>query len=108
MLLDAGIDVNARYRADLTALMWAAGYADNTAIEAGLRTVKILLTRGAKIDLVDDRGRNALMIASGLGHSAIVQALVDAGADRTMRDKSGKSAADLASTPEIKAIVAAP
>ena len=27
-LLDAGVDVNARYGNDLTVLMWAAGYAD--------------------------------------------------------------------------------
>jgi len=26
MLLEAGIDVNQRYKNDLTALMWAAGY----------------------------------------------------------------------------------
>ena len=107
-LLDAGVEVNARYRADLTALMWAAGHTDDTAAEAGLRTVKLLLSRGAKVDLVDDRGRNALMIASGQNHAAIAQTLVDAGADRAMRDKSGKSAADLAVTAQIKAIVAGP
>jgi uncharacterized protein len=107
-LLDAGVDVNARYRADLTALMWAAGHPDNTAAEAGLRTVKLLLSRGANVDLVDDRGRGALMIAAGLGYAEIARALIDAGADRTMRDKSGKSAAALAATPEIKAIVAGP
>ena len=28
-LLDAGVDVNARYGNDLTVLMWAAGYAEN-------------------------------------------------------------------------------
>jgi len=108
LLLNAGVDVNARYRADLTALMWAAGHADNVAADAGLQTVKLLLARGAKLDLVDDRGRSALMIAAGLGHAAIAQALVDAGEDRTLRDKSGKSAADLAAAPEIKSIVAAP
>jgi ankyrin repeat protein len=108
MLLDAGVDVNARYRADLTALMWAAGHSGNTAADAALRTVKLLLSHGAKVDLVDDRGRSALMIATGLSHAAIAQALVDAGADRTIRDKSGKSAADLAAAPEIKAIVAGP
>jgi ankyrin repeat protein len=106
MLLDAGVDVNARYRADLTALMWAAGHPDNTAADAGLRTVRFLLMRGAKVDLVDDRGRSALMIAAGLGHPAIAQALVDAGADRALRDKDGKSAADLAAAMDVKAIVA--
>ena len=108
LLLNAGVDVNARYRADLTALMWAAGHADNVAADAGLRTVKLLLSRGAKLDLVDDRGRSALMIAAGLGHAAIAQALVEAGADRALRDKGGQSAADLAAAPEIKSIVAAP
>ena len=108
MLLDAGIDPNARYRADLTALMWAAGHPDNTPVDAALRTVKLLLSSGAKVDLVDDRGRDALMIAAGLGHAAIAQALLDAGADRTLRDKTGKSAIDLASTPEVRAIIAVP
>ncbi len=105
MLVDAGVDPNLRYRADLTALMWAAGHPDNVAVDAGLRTVKLLLSRGAKLDFVDDRGRSALMIAAGLGHGAIAQALLEAGADRTLRDKAGKSAADLAATPEVKAIV---
>jgi ankyrin repeat protein len=108
MLLDAGVDPNARYRADLTALMWAAGHPDNTAAEAALRTVKLLLSRGAQVDLVDDRGRNALMIAAGLGHGAIAQALLDAGSDRTLRDKTGKSAIDLAASAEIKALIAGP
>lgn len=108
MLLDAGVDPNVRYRADLTALMWAAGHPDATPADAALRTVKLLLARGAKVDLVDDRGRDALMIAAGLGHDAIVRALLDAGADRTRRDKTGRSALDLAASPEIKAIIAGP
>ena len=108
MLLDAGVDPNARYRADLTALMWAAGHPDNTRADAALQTVELLLTRGAKVDLVDDRGRDALMIAAGLGHAAIAKALLDAGADRRLRDKTGKSAIDLATAPEVKAVIAGP
>ena len=64
-LLDAGIDANARYGGDLTALMWAAGHPDLTATEHAVATVKALVGRGAKLDLVDDRGRSALMIADG-------------------------------------------
>jgi uncharacterized protein len=108
MLLNAGVDANRRYNADLTALMWAAGHADNTPREQGLRTVKLLIERGATIDLVDDRGRSALMIAAALDHGAIAQTLLDAGADRSKRDKTGKSAADLAGGTEVKAIVATP
>jgi ankyrin repeat protein len=108
MLLNAGIDPNRRYNADLTALMWAAGHADNAPKEQGLRTVKLLIERGATVDLVDDRGRSALMIAATLDHGAIARALLDAGADRSKRDKTGKSAADLASGSEVKAVVATP
>ena len=71
--LDAGVDPNARYRGDLTALMWAAGHADNAPLDGGLRTVKLLLARGAKVDFVDDRGLSALMIAAGLGHAEIAR-----------------------------------
>ena len=88
--------------------MWAAGYPDVTRADAALRTLELLLSRGAKVDLVDDRGRDALMIAAGLGHAAIAKALLDAGADRTLRDKSGKSAIDLAAAPEVKAVIAGP
>jgi len=108
MLLNAGVDPNRRYSADLTALMWAAGHADNTPREQGLQTVKLLIDRGATIDLVDDRGRSALMIAAALDHGAVAQALLAAGADRSKRDKTGKSAADLAGGAEVKAIVATP
>lgn len=108
MLLNAGVDPNRRYNADLTALMWAAGHADNVARDEGLKTVKLLIERGAAIDLADDRGRTALMIAASLDHGAVAQALLAAGADRSKRDKTGKTAADLAAGAEVKAILAAP
>jgi ankyrin repeat protein len=108
LLLDAGVDPNRRYRADLTALMWAAGHPDNVSEADALQTVKLLLARGAKIDFVDDRGQSALMIAASLGHGPMTQALLTAGADRTLRDKHGKSAAELAAAPEVKAMFAAP
>ena len=95
-LLDAGVDPNARYRADLTALMWAAGYPDITSAEAALRTLKLLLSRGAKVDLVDDRGRDALMIAAGNGFNVAVEVLLEAGANRAFKLPDGKTAADLA------------
>lgn len=108
MLLSAGVDPNRRYRSDLTALMWAAGHADNALREDGVRTVKLLIERGATVDLVDDRGRSALMIAASLDHGEIIRELIAAGADRSKRDKAGKSAADLAAGAESKAVLAAP
>ena len=104
-LLDAGVNVNARYGGDLTALMWAAGHPDLTATERAVATVKALIARGAALDAVDDRGRSALMIAAGLNRFETAQALLAAGASRSLRDKSGMTAADLAATPEMKALV---
>ena len=104
-LLDTGIDVNARYGADLTALMWASGFSDQTPAAQATATVKLLVARGAKLDFVDDRGRSALMIAAALNRFETARALLEAGADRNLRDKGGKSAADLAATPEMRALV---
>jgi ankyrin repeat protein len=104
-LLDAGVDVNARYGGDLTALMWAAGFSDLTPAAAAVATARLLISRGAKLDLVDDRGRSALMIAAGLNRFETARTLLEAGADRGLRDKSGKTAADLAATPEMQALV---
>lgn len=105
-LLDAGVDANARYGGDLTALMWAAGHPDLTATERAVSTVKALIARGAGLDLVDDRGRSALAIAAGLNRFETARALLEAGASKALRDKGGLTAADLAATPQMKALVA--
>jgi hypothetical protein len=69
-LLDAGVDVNATYGNGLTALMWAAGYdrAD---------TVRLLLAKGARQDLRDNRGLTAREIAEQV-HASKVASLLDA------------------------------
>ena len=95
-LLDAGVDVNARYGNDLTALMWAAGFSDGAGVRDAESVVTLLIERGARLDDADNRGRTALMIAAETGHAAIVALLLARGADRRCRDKEGKSALDLA------------
>ena len=102
-LLASGVDVNARYGNDLTVLMWASGHANDVPEEDGLRLVQLLLERGAHIDDVDDRGRSALMDAAELDHGAIAEWLVAHGAKRDLRDKDGKTAADLALSPTLRA-----
>ena len=59
LLLDSGIDVNARYENGLTALMWAAGYGN-------AETIEVLLARGADPKLKDARDLTARQIA-GMG-----------------------------------------
>lgn len=105
-LLDAGADVGARYGNELTLLMWAAGHANDVPEKDGLATVQLVLARGGKVDDVDNRGRTALMIACEQDHPAIVRQLVAAGASVAVRDKDGRSAADLAASDAVRAALA--
>jgi ankyrin repeat protein len=105
-LLDKGVDVNTVYGNDLTLLMWSAGHANDVPEGDGVATVALVLERGAKIDAVDNRGRTALMTAAELGHAAIVRQLLAAGAQRTTRDREGKTALDLADGETVKAALA--
>ena len=68
MLLASGIDIDAAYEHQLTALMWAAG-------QGQVEAVKLLLARGARRDLRDDRGLTAAEIARQVGQNAVVAAL---------------------------------
>jgi ankyrin repeat protein len=94
-LLARNIDVNARYRNDLTLLMWASGPGDLVPESQAIQLVTYLLNGGAHIDDHDDRGRTALMIAAEGGHGEIADLLLARGADPALRDKAGKRAADL-------------
>jgi len=101
-LLEAGVDPRRAYGNDLTALMWAAGSEDGVGARAAMDVVEVLLSAGAPIDAVDNRGRTALMIAAELGHADIVDLLLGRGADRSIADKSGKRARDLAANQSIR------
>lgn len=101
-LLDAGVDVNRRYEHGLTALMWAAGHADDVPEAEGVATVRLLVERGAGIDLADDRGRTALMIAAQRGHPEVVRYLLGQGADASLRDAEGAAVVDLAEGDAVR------
>ena len=90
-LLKAGVDPNVAYGNELTALMWAAGYADGAGIDDAQSVAKLLIEHGARLDAVDNRGRTALMIAAETGHVEMVDLLLKRGANRDLRDKSGKA-----------------
>lgn len=105
MLLDAGADANRIYGNDLTALMWAAGHSNSVPDAEGAATVQLLLNHGAKLDLADNRGRTALMIAAERNHPEIVKLLLDAGADSEMTDNEGKSALLLAAGDRIRSFL---
>ena len=73
MLLAKGVDANAVYANDLTALMWAAGFGKTA-------TVKALLDAGARADLKDNRGKTALDIAREGKFDETAKLLENAGA----------------------------
>jgi len=100
----AGVDVNARYGNGLTALMWAAGHANDVPDADGVKTTELLLARGARLDDVDDRGRSALMMAAELGHGDIIKLLLARRASTDLKDKDGKTAADLAD-PAVRSVL---
>jgi ankyrin repeat protein len=107
LLLDHGVDVNERYGNDLTVLMWAAGYSDEAGTKDMEKVITILLDRGARLDDQDNRGRTPLMIAAELNHTVAIDLLLARGADKTLRDKEGKSAADLTSLTALREKLAA-
>jgi uncharacterized protein len=102
LLLDHGIDVNAKYGNDLTVLMWAAGYSAEAGVNDVVEVMSLLLERGARLDEEDNRGRTALMIAAELGHTQAVDMLLAHGADKSLKDKQGKTAADLTTLTALR------
>ena len=54
--------------------------------------VRMLLQRGASVNLQDSFGTTALMAAAVNGHTTIVQALLDAKADASLQDENGGTA----------------
>ena len=60
--------------------------------------VRTLITLGAPVDQIDQQGETALMHASmiGFGDTAVVEALLAAGADRHIRWREKTTALDMA------------
>jgi ankyrin repeat protein len=90
MLLDAGSNVHVRYEGGYTVLMLAAGDNRNPEI------VRMLANAGVDINAVKQpEGWTALMIAAQACKSrGIIDTLLDAGADGTLRCADGKTAFD--------------
>ena len=90
-LIEAGADVNsphADYRH--TALMWASYKGHKSAV------VLLLAQPGIKLDVIDIDGKTALMAAVEQGHAEIAEMLLKVGANVSITDEGGETAASLA------------
>lgn len=70
-----------------------------------LSIVELLICKGAKLDLQDNKGHTALHRAAGKGHTEIVRALIQAGAQIYSQDLEDKTAVHLAAQSEHLASV---
>jgi uncharacterized protein len=90
-LLASGASIDAKDKGGYTAMMLAAS--NNHA-----EVVDLLLRRGAMVDHQEDtQGWSALIWAAKQGHLRTVETLLRHDADRTLKDFSGKTAADWSS-----------
>ena len=89
MLLDAGVDVNAKNHFDATALLWCARNASKA---------RFLIEHGADVSARSKQGRTPLMLASMVdGGSDIVALMLAKGAGINVADTRGETALGLAS-----------
>jgi serine/threonine-protein phosphatase 6 regulatory ankyrin repeat subunit B len=87
-LLKAGASVNTRDKDGMTALMYAAKSNHNREV------VTALVKAGAKVDAKNDDGATALILAALSENTSPMLTLLEAGADRELKDKSGKTFMD--------------
>lgn len=88
--LNQKVNINAQNQAGVTSLMYSS-------MRGNLPIVnKLLNTPAIDINLQAIDGDTALILASLFGNSEIVKMLLEAGADWTIKNKSGKTALDIA------------
>ena len=92
-----GVDAHCAEHADATLLMAAT-------MRGQEAMVRMLLRRGASVNLQDSIGATALMAAAGLGHTTIVQVLLDAKADASLQAVNGITALMFAEQEKYTAI----
>ncbi|KAA8490991.1 Ankyrin-1 [Porphyridium purpureum] len=104
-LLRAGLSLDSVDGEDTrnSALHWAATF-------GSIEATALLVQMGAPVNMRNAEGVTALMDAARCGHEEVVHLLLENAADPTVMAKSGsgagKSAADMASSTEIRSLIA--
>ncbi|MGN0820935.1 MAG: ankyrin repeat domain-containing protein [Akkermansia sp.] len=93
ILLDAGAQTEAEDADGNTALMKAAGYTYGR-VENNIGALRLLIAAGADVNHRNHRGATALMLAAFGGKVLHIESLLAAGADKTLQDAEGLTAAD--------------
>ncbi len=101
-LLDNNADVNFSSSNGNTPLITASYNSD---MIQSIEKVKLLLTKGPNLNLVNDKGETALMLAAGKGNTTVVKLLLDKGADVSIRNGAGETAMSYAERSGKNAII---
>lgn len=99
LLIENGANINAQDMSGNTALMGAA-------FKKNLRMVELLIAKKAAVNQRNLNDASALIFAATFGQKEIVATLLANGADKSIKDKSGKTAFDHATFQENEAIAA--
>jgi len=85
-LLDSGVSADSRWKSEhnVTALIDAI-------IRERFNIAKLLIEKGADVNLNDDLGRSALMMAASWGNLEILESLIEKGADINAQDNYGST-----------------
>jgi len=95
-VINAGADVNARFKFDNTALMYAS--------EGSLFAAKLLIERGADVNAIGNFGSNALFVAIGNKQNEIVELLIQNGANTCSESTSTLNNGRFNSSPIVYAV----
>lgn len=88
LLIDAQININ--HQSPMGTALMAATVKSNTHV------VKQLINQQAQLDLVDKQGKTALIYAVELGFNDIAKLLIEAGANKMIKDAFNNTAQDYA------------